>query len=226
MPITAPILGQATQQVANAATLDPNQLAQANATTLSGQVSNIIGQGGPLMQQAATIGNSMAAQRGLLNSSMGIQAAQNSVLQNATQLAQGDMNALNQANQFNVQAANQAMLQNQANQQRTNEFNAQQGNAMNTWNLGQQNESVLRTLDANNKEALMNIEANYKTLMQANSSASGMYEQMLKNLSDIQTNKDMDATAKQTAVQNQLTYLRTGMTMLQNMNSIDGLVQF
>jgi hypothetical protein len=226
MPITAPILGQATQQVANAATLDPNQLAQANATTLSGQAGNIIGQGGQLMQQAATIGNSMAAQRGLLNSSMGIQAAQNSVLQNATQLAQGDMNALNQANQFNVQAANQAMLQNQANQQRTNEFNAQQGNAMDTWNLGQQNESVLRTLDANNKEALMNIEANYKTLMQANSSASGMYEQMLKNLSDIQTNKDMDATAKQTAVQNQLTYLRTGMTMIQNMNSITGLVTF
>jgi len=226
MPITAPILGQATQQVAGAATLDPNQLAQANATTVSGQASNIVGQGGPLMQQAATIGNSMAAQRGLLNSSMGIQAAQNAVLQNATQLAQGDVNALNQASQFNAQATNQALMQNQANQQRTGEFNAQQGNAMSTWNLGQQNEAVMKTLDANNKESLMNIEANYKTLMQANSSASGMYEQMLKNLSDIQTNKDMDAATKSTAIQNQLTYLRTGMTMLQNMNGITGLVTF
>ena len=224
--ITAPILGQATQQVAGAATLDPNQLAQANATTVSGQASNIIGQGGPLMQQAATIGNSMAAQRGLLNSSMGIQAAQNAVLQNATQLAQGDANALNQASQFNAQATNQALGQNTANQQAANQFNAQQGNAMSTWNLGHQNEAVMKTLDANNKESLMNIEANYKTLMQANSSASGMYEQMLKNLSDIQTNKDMDAATKSTAIQNQLTYLRTGMTMLQNMNGISGLVTF
>lgn len=224
--ITAPILGQATQQVAGAATLDPNQLAQANATTVSGQAGNIVGQGGPLMQQAATIGNSMAAQRGLLNSSMGIQAAQNAVLQNATQLAQGDANALNQASQFNAQATNQALGQNTANQQAANQFNAQQGNAMSTWNLGQQNEAVMKTLDANNKESLMNIEANYKTLMQANSSASGMYEQMLKNLSDISASKDMDAAAKSAATQNQLTYLRTGMTMIQNLNSITGLVTF
>lgn len=226
MPITTPILSQATQQVANAATLDPNQLAQMNATTVSGQANSIIGQGGQLMQQAANTGNAMAAQRGLLNSSMGIQAAQNAVLQNATQLAQGDANALNQASQFNAQATNQALMQNQANQQATNQFNAQQGNAMSTWNLGQQNDAVLKTLDANNKESLMNIEANYKSLMQGSSSASGMYEQMLKNLADISASKDMDAGAKSTAIQNQLTYLRTGMTMLQNMTGITGLVTF
>jgi hypothetical protein len=226
MPITTPILSQATQQVANAATLDPNQLAQMNAATVSGQANNIIGQGGPLMQQAANTGNAMAAQRGLLNSSMGIQAAQNAVMQNATQIAQGDVNALNQASQFNAQSKNQTLAQNTANQQATNQFNTQQGNAMSTWNLGQQNDAVMKTLDANNKESLMNIEANYKTLMQGSSSASGMYEQMLKNLSDIQGNKDMDAYAKDTAIQNQLTYLRTGMTMLQNMNGITGLVTF
>ena len=226
MPITTPILSQATQQVADAATLDPNQLAQMNATTVSGQANSIIGQGGPLMQQAANTGNAMAAQRGLLNSSMGIQAAQNAVLQNATQLAQGDVNALNQASQFNAQSQNQTLAQNTANQQATNQFNTQQGNAMSTWNLGQQNEAVMKTLDANNKESLMNIEANYKSLMQGSSSASGMYEQMLKNLADISASKDMDAGAKSTAIQNQLAYLRTGMTMLQNMTGIQNLVTF
>ena len=226
MPITTPTLSQATQQVANAATLDPNQLAQMNATTVSGQANSIIGQGGQLMQQAANTGNALAAQRGLLNSSMGIQAAQNAVLQNATQLAQGDANALNQASQFNAQSQNQTLAQNTANQQATNQFNTQQGNAMSTWNLGQQNEAVMKTLDANNKESLMNIEANYKSLMQGSSSASGMYEQMLKNLADISASKDMDAGAKSTAIQNQLTYLRTGMTMLQNMTGIQNLVTF
>ena len=72
----------------------------------------------------------------------------------------------------------------------------------------------------------MNIEANYKSLMQGSSSASGMYEQMLKNLADISASKDMDAGAKSTAIQNQLTYLRTGMTMLQNMTGIQNLVTF
>jgi len=49
---------------------------------------------------------------------------------------------------------------------------------------------------------------------------------MLKNLSDIQGNKDMDAGTKASAIQNQLTYLRTGMSMLQNMSGITGLITF
>ena len=62
--------------------------------------------------------------------------------------------------------------------------------------------------------------------MQTNSGATGMYEQMLKNLADIQGNKDMDADTKANAIQNQLTYLRTGMSMLQNMSGITGLITF
>jgi hypothetical protein len=45
-------------------------------------------------------------------------------------------------------------------------------------------------------------------------------------MADIQGNKDMDAGTKQAAINNQLTYLRSGMNMLQNMNGISGLVQF
>ena len=123
--------------------------------------------------------------------------------------------ATNQQNQWNANAQNQG-----------SQFNTQQSNAMNQWNAGQQNEAIKQTLDINSRETLANIEANYKTLMQTNSSASGMYEQMLKNLSDIQGNKDMDAGTKAYAIQNQLTYLRTGMSMLQNMSGIQGLITF
>jgi len=211
---------------AAAAQLDPSQLAQANVTTATDQLGSILDKGGALMQQSANMGNAQAAQRGLLNSSMGIQAAQNAMIQNASPLAQANANAINQNNQFNAQSTNQTLGQNTQNQQQTNLQNAQQSNAMSTWNAGQQNEAALKTLDINSRETLANIEANYKTLMQTNSSASGMYEQMLKNLSDIQGNKDMDAGTKASAIQNQLTYLRTGMSMLQNMSGITGLITF
>jgi hypothetical protein len=226
MAFAVPTQQQAIQQQAGAATLDPNQLAQVSPTTTSEQLAGILNKGGALMQQAATTGNQQAAGRGLLNSSMGIQAAQNAVLSAATPIANADANAINSAGQFNAQATNQTLTQNTQNQQATNQFNAQQGNAMNTWNAGQQNEAALKTMDVNSREQLMNIEATYKSLMQNSSSASGMYEQMLKNLADIQGNKDMDAASKQSAIQNQLTYLRSGMTMIQNLGGLSGLVTF
>lgn len=226
MAFAIPGMEQAQQQQAGVATLDPNQLAQVAPTTTSQQLAGILNKGGALMQQAATTGNQQAAGRGLLNSSMGIQAAQNAVLSAATPIANADANAINQGQQFNAQATNQTLAQNVQNQQATNQFNAQQGNAMSTWNAGQQNEAALKTMDVNSREQLMNIEAQYKSLMQNSSSASGMYEQMLKNLADIQGNKDMDAASKQSAIQNQLTYLRSGMTMIQNLGGLTNLVTF
>ena len=226
MAFAIPGMEDAYQQQAGVATLDPNQLAQVTPTTTSQQLAGILNKGGALMQQAATTGNQQAAGRGLLNSSMGIQAAQNAVLSAATPIANADASAINQGQQFNAQATNQTLAQNVQNQQATNQFNAQQGNAMSTWNAGQQNEAVLKTMDVNSREQLMNIEAQYKSLMQSSSSASGMYEQMLKNLADIQGSKDMDANTKAQAIQNQLTYLRSGMQMVSNMSGIQGLITF
>lgn len=202
------------------------QATQAQGATAQDQLAGILDKGGALMQQAATTGNQQAASRGLLNSSMGIQAAQNAVIANAAPLAQSDANLIQNNQQFNAQATNQQNQWNAGAQNTGSQFNSQQQNAMNQWNAGQRNEMLNKIVDVNSREQLMNMEANYKTLMQANSSASGMYEQALKNMSDIQSSDKLDAYAKQTALNNQLTYLRSGMTMLQNMNGITGLVTF
>jgi hypothetical protein len=198
--------------------------AQTAGTTTSEQLTGILNKGGALMQQAATTGNQQAAARGLLNSSMGIQAAQQAVLGQAVPIAQADASAINQTNQFNTQ-----------NQQRTNElnvgtqndwskFNAQNQTAMNQWNAGQQNEAILKAMDVNSREQLANIEANYKQLMQVNSSAENMYNQVMKNISDIQMS---DTVAdKASAINSQLAWLRSGMTMVQNLNGVQGLVTF
>jgi hypothetical protein len=206
MPIITP-----TMQTANAAMLgDP---AQAGVTTAQGQLSGILNKGGPLMQQAATQGAQLAASKGLLNSSMGVQAAQAAVMDRAIPLAQSDASAMNQGNQFNTSAQNQFALQNN-----------QTTNAMNQWNAGQQNESTLKALDVNSREALAGIEAEYKTTMQTSSSAESMYNQVLKNISDIQGNKDIGD--KGAAITSQLAWLRSGMSMLQNLSGSAGLITF
>lgn len=222
MPIATPQMEDAYA----APIYNPAQVAAAQTagTTTSQQLTGILNKGGALMQQAATAGNQQAAQRGLLNSSMGVQAAQNAVIGAAGNIAQSDANAINATNQFNT-----------SNQQRTNElnagqqndwtkFNAQNQTAMNQWNAGQQNEATMKAMDVNSRETLANIEANYKQLMQVNSSAENMYNQVMKNINDIQTS---DTVAdKGTAINSQLAWLRQGMSMIQNLNGVQGLITF
>lgn len=240
MPIATPGMEDAVAQNAAVSTMDPTLINKGNlvtpgAVTAQDQLSGILNKGGALMQQSANMGNAQAASRGLLNSSMGIQAAQNAMIQNAAPIAQSDAAAINNANFQNANTLNTAETQNvnttnsanQWNAQQQNagsQFNTQQQNAMNQWNAGQQNEATLKAMDVNSREALANIEANYKQLMQVNSSAGTMYEQVMKNISDIQNNKDV--ADKQGAIDSQLAWLRSGMSMIQNLNGVSGLVTF
>lgn len=281
-------IGSTAQMTAN--TVDQSKLATPTVSTVQDQLTGILNKGGPLMQQAATFGSQQAAQRGLLNSSMGVQAAQAATLAQAVPIATSDANstnqvaltnagavnqnlqnnanalnsagqlntnALNQTSQINTSAQNQAAATNaaamnnasatnmaatnQTNQLNTsaqnqagaantsaqNQFaltNNQNANAAGQWNAGQKNEAIKQTMDLNSRESLANIEANYKQIMQVNSSAGTLYEQVMKNITDIQGNPDV--ADKAGAVQSQLTSLRSGLTMIQNLNGIQGLVTF
>lgn len=281
LPSPAQMTAAQTGPAAQTATaqIDPNALNTPTAVTSEDRIAGILSRGGPLMQQAATAGTQQAASRGLLNSSMAVQAAQGAVIQAAAPIGTNDANSLNQmavqnantqnsatqfnanatnsANQFNAQATNQnaqfntsnqqqantqntsaintasqfnANTQNQANQfnaQSTNDFaklNTQNQNTANQWNAQQTNEAILKTMDVNSREQLANIEANYKQLMQTNSSAENIYSQVMKNISDIQNNKDI--ADKTTAIESQMGWLRSGLTMIQNLNGVTGLVTF
>jgi uncharacterized protein (TIGR02217 family) len=90
MAFENPTMGTAQTAQAGLATVDLNALSKPVGTTTSEQLSGILNQNGALMQQAATMGNQQSNARGLLNSSMGIQAAQGAVLSAATPIAQAD----------------------------------------------------------------------------------------------------------------------------------------
>ena len=241
MAIATPTVSQFTPISTGAAdqitptTVDQSKLTTPVATTVQDQLTGILNKGGALMQQAATTGNQQAASRGLLNSSMGIQASQAAVLGQAVPIATQDASNLNQMAVQNANTLNQNLQSNanilntaeQANVSANNQFaqfNAQNANAAAQWNAAQKNEALLKTLDINSREQLANIEADYKQIMQVNASAGTMYEQAMKNINDIQTNKDI--ADKQTAINSQLAWLRSGMQMIQNLNGVSGLLTF
>ncbi|MAX33840.1 MAG: hypothetical protein CME72_12335 [Halomonadaceae bacterium] len=58
--------------------------------TVQGQLTDMLGSNSALMKQSETYGKQQANKRGLLNSSMGVGASQNAMIQNATPIAQQD----------------------------------------------------------------------------------------------------------------------------------------
>lgn len=143
----------------------------------------------------------------------------------ANQQATNRMTEFNTAEQgtnqrFNAGEQNTSSRQTQqieAQQQIENarlEQQKQQTNAENQMKL------MLQEMDAQTRTDLVNIEANYKTLMQASASASDLYQQTLRNISDITANKDMNAAAKNAAIQQQKELLQNGMNLIGAMNNI------
>jgi hypothetical protein len=76
-------------------------------------------------------------------------------------------------------------------------------------------------LQENNKLALAKIEADYKNLMQVNSSAGELYQQSVKNITDIIGNTELDSAAKDAAINQQLSYLKSGMNMFGSINNLN-----
>lgn len=80
-------------------TVDQNQ-------TVQGQVGNIVAADGVLMQQAATKGLQQSNQRGLLNTSLGVQASQNALYDAAMPMASQDAGTYADAAKTNAAAKN------------------------------------------------------------------------------------------------------------------------
>jgi hypothetical protein len=92
--------------------------------TVVGRVDSILAKDGPLMERARSIAREQANSRGLINSSMAIEAGQAAVMDRAMPMAAQDAGAYNQAEQDNLSVINQAS---QYNATARNQF-AGQGN--------------------------------------------------------------------------------------------------
>lgn len=105
--------------------VDPNQ-------TVRNHVKELVDEDGVLMQQARARGLMQANERGLVNSSMGIGAAQQAVMDQAVNIGARDAQTYAQAGQFNADSSNKNSM-----------FNASQFNGLlenqrdRTWRTGE-----------------------------------------------------------------------------------------
>lgn len=114
--------------------------------TVAGQIEDIIAQGGPLQQQAEARSNRVMNRRGLLSSSMAVQAGQGALYDAALPIASADAATNANSAQFNAGAANTASqftagatnTQNLANQTAANTASQFTAGATNTANATNQ----------------------------------------------------------------------------------------
>lgn len=181
------------------------------AATVQEQVKDIVGQDSPLMQQAESIAKQKSNERGLLNSSLGVGAAQQAVIaqalpmaqQTAQTYAQAATNTANQQNaalQFGAQATNVAALNNAAQVNDAFKSSLQSATQLANTKMSTDTQLALGNLDVNSKLALTTAENNYKQLLQSSASASNAYVQAATNITNIAMNKDMSKEARDAAI--------------------------
>ncbi|MDR1613679.1 MAG: hypothetical protein LBT97_12985 [Planctomycetota bacterium] len=214
MATTAPSLnvGGATYNPAyyNAETIAPTKWDIDDKQTVAGQIKGILASNSPLLQQAETAAKQAANARGLANSSMAVTAGQSALYNAALPIAQADAQTHASNAQYNADAANTAT-----------KYNADATNTANQYNANATNQMVIQQMQETNKLQLADIEASYKTVMQLNASAGELYQQSVKNITDIIGNKDLDSDAKDAAINQQLNYLKQGMNMFGSINNIN-----
>jgi hypothetical protein len=204
-PIQAPQTPAFTPATSTAATRTVGQ-----NETVSGQLQGILSSGSPLLQQAQTRATQAMGKRGLINSSMAVGAGESALYDAALPIAGADANTYRAAADLDY-----------ATKADTSKFNASEVNKQQGLNQELTSRTNLANLDSATRLQLTDIEARYKTLMQANDSSSKLYTQAVANMNEIMMNKDLDAPAKQRALNNQASMLQTGMVIFDTMNQLN-----
>lgn len=119
-------------QIDPAVTMDPaSRTVDPSTGTVQGQLGSMLDSGSPLMEQAGANGKMAANDRGLVNSTMGVQAGESAMIAAATPIATADATAYNTA-----------AGQNQANTQQANQVNSAAKNQINSLNTGAINTAI------------------------------------------------------------------------------------
>lgn len=220
----------------------PTEFHVDNNQTVSGQLSRILAQDSPLLQQARARAAAEMNSKGLLNTSIAIGAGEAAAIGQALPVAQQDartyeaantntVNARNAAAAFRAGAENTAALRsaelgtniNLANAEAANiamRETAQQANQILNTRLTTANQMAIAQLDANTRTAIANIDNRYRQLLQASSGAQSMVNQAIQNIASIAMNNTMSRQAKDAATASQLTMLNEGLQTLSGVASM------
>lgn len=218
--------------------------------TSADRVTDIISKDSDLMQLAGTRGKQFAASRGLLNSSLAAESAQNAVIEKATPLAMQDaqtsatiklanQGATNTSNQFNAGEKNSAAKVIEAGNQQIRAIDKEAGAEKELIGERARSEGSLRLLSAeieknaqilrgDQAKELADIEGRWQTLAATNQAAGLAMQNHSVALSEILKNENIPAEQKQTLVDQQMELMRVQLDAIGKMGGVNvsGLVNF
>jgi hypothetical protein len=171
--------------------------------TVESRAAGIINQDGPLMQQARGFAMQKANERGLINSSLGIQAAQDAVTGRAVDIARQDAATAADAAKFNVNQGNSWSLAQQELAQKGGQFDRQLNSQSSQFDRDLQYRYDAAKSNNENAASMAALENKYRTQLQNDSAFNKQYEIYVDALYRIDNNKDLDAQAKAVMKQEQ-----------------------
>lgn len=193
---------------------------------VAGRVNQITSSGSPLMETARTRAAQASSRRGLQNSTLGVQAGEQAVIETATPIANADASLYQQQRLTNQTAQNNAAVVNANNaiqsattgrqmdlsdtqQQRSLMEQARQFDGTRSENARQFDATTaqrmdLAKLDVDSRKELANIEAQFKNQIQNNTNISQAWGTMMDTIQRIQNNPELSPEAKSTLIQNNL----------------------
>jgi hypothetical protein len=185
--------------------------------TVSGQLDALLAADSPYLQRAKHGATQTANARGLLNTSMAAGAGEAAAIDAAAPIAKADADVYGTASRENVAAENTSRA-----------FGADASNRATLVGAEAYNASALQGLRGDQATVLANIEANYKQLIQASSSASQFYTAITTSLAAIMADPKTDAATKQAAVDKMTSMLQSGLTVIGGVANVDlaGLLDF
>jgi hypothetical protein len=216
-----------------AATATPT-LASVNqpTDTTAGQLDTLLSKDNPYITRARAKAAEYANSRGLLNSSMGAQAGEAAAIDAALPIASQDANTYSTQRLANQGASNQFGMQASAGDIASRA--AVQHAQLETGLIGTRTEAEkalaaqqgeiqtsLQNLRGDQAKAVADIEANYKTLMQANASAATTFNSVMENIGKIMDDPNTTAEQKQAAVDNQVKLLNASLSVMGSIANLD-----
>lgn len=209
-PATANMPTGGTVALASATGLDPEKRTiDASKETVAGQLDGVLKSDSPLVTRARAGAAQTANRRGLLNSSMAAGAGEAAAIDAALPIATADANVYGTASRDNQAATNAALAQ-----------TADAANKASATNATAMNELSLQSMKGTQANELAQIEANYKTLIQASDSAGKLYQQVVDAINKTMTS-DLDPGAKDAFVRRQTELLRSGLGIIGKVNNLD-----
>lgn len=208
---TAPLPALNEVSQANVMGYDPERRAiNVPTETVSGQLDSILAKGSPYLERARAGAAQTANARGLLNSSMAAGAGEAAAIDAALPIASADASVYGTASRDNQAAANQGLALNSDALNKSSLSAAEGANAL-----------QLQNVRGGQATQLADIEANYKQLIQASSSAGSLYSDATKMIGAIMSDTSTSTVQKQQAVDRISQMLNSGLTLVGAINNLD-----